>query len=88
MKGCFGQLGEKGKFFCCEFCKYAYTFIQAGLMYGTGSGEFLFRWGGNGSGGWVVGWWEGRGVCTSEQRRDRLCLKEKTHDENTGVYIT
>jgi hypothetical protein len=82
MKGSFGQLGEKGRFFCCELCKYARTFIQAGLMYGTGSGEFLFRWGEPEVGGWVVG--KG-GVCTSEQRRDRLCLKETSHDDNTCV---
>jgi len=23
-------------------------------------------------------------VCTSEHRRDRLCLKETSHDDNTG----
>lgn len=88
MKGSFGQLGEKGKFFCCELCKYSCTFVQAGLMYGTGSGGISLQVGGTRSGGWVVGWWERRGVCTSEQRRDRLCLKEKSHDDNTGVHIT
>jgi hypothetical protein len=43
--------------------------------------------GGTRSGGWVVGWWERRGVCTSERRQDRLCLKEKSHGDNTGVEI-
>jgi hypothetical protein len=48
----------------------------------------LFRWRGVSGRGWVLGCWAGSGMSTSEQRQDRSCPEETSHDDNSGVYFT